>query len=151
MRYQYLSPYPRSNLVGGEFSRGINGASVPYGYPTSQPEQLPYTTRHAAQGRSCDAPVMPDSATMIAAVQPVGRGQPFRCAVCRERSRCSRYRPAMPDVPNLRPATRDELMLSLSFALRFNGRKRAHSADELMVQITAERLVEYLDRTGMWS
>ena len=35
----------------------------------------------------------------------------------------------MPDTPNLRPATRDELTQSLSFALRFNGRKRVHDAD----------------------
>jgi hypothetical protein len=31
----------------------------------------------------------------------------------------------------------------MSFALRFNGRKRVHGADELMAQITAERLVDY--------
>jgi hypothetical protein len=58
------------------------------------------------------------------------------------------YRPAVPDTPNLRPAARDELTQSLSFALRFGGRKRIHSADELMAQITAERLVEYLERAG---
>jgi len=54
----------------------------------------------------------------------------------------------MPDTPNLCPATRDELMQSLSFALRFNGRKRTHDADELMARVTAERLVEYLERSG---
>ena len=54
----------------------------------------------------------------------------------------------MPDRPNLRPATRDELTKSLSFALRFNGRQRIHSVDELMAQITAQRLVEYLERAG---
>jgi hypothetical protein len=47
----------------------------------------------------------------------------------------------MPDTPNLRPATRDELTRSLSFALRFNGRRR-------IAQITVERLVEYLERAG---
>ena len=46
----------------------------------------------------------------------------------------------MPEPPNLRPATRDELTQSLSFALRFNGRKRVHDADEMMARITAERL-----------
>jgi hypothetical protein len=54
----------------------------------------------------------------------------------------------MRDTPNLRPAARDELTQSLSFAVRFNGRKRVHGADELMAQITAERLVEYLERAG---
>jgi hypothetical protein len=54
----------------------------------------------------------------------------------------------MPDTPNLRPATRDELTQSLSFALRFNGRRRIHRADEFMAHITAERLVEYLERAG---
>jgi hypothetical protein len=59
------------------------------------------------------------------------------------------YRPAMPDTPNLHPATRDELTQSLSFALRFNGRKRARSADELMAQITVERLVERFGAGGI--
>jgi hypothetical protein len=54
----------------------------------------------------------------------------------------------MPDPPNLRPATRDELAQSLSFALRFNGRKRVQDADETMARITAERLVEHLERSG---
>jgi hypothetical protein len=54
----------------------------------------------------------------------------------------------MPDTPNLRPATRDELTQSLVFALRFNGRKRVHDADETMARIIAERLVEHLERSG---
>jgi hypothetical protein len=39
------------------------------------------------------------------------------------------YRPPMPDTPNLRPATPDELTQFLSFALSVNGRKRVHDAD----------------------
>jgi hypothetical protein len=54
----------------------------------------------------------------------------------------------MPDTPKLRPATRDELAQSLSFALRFNGCKRVHTADEMMAEITAERLIEHLERSG---
>jgi hypothetical protein len=54
----------------------------------------------------------------------------------------------MPDAPTLRPATRDELTQSLSFALRCNGRKRTHDADETMARITAEGLVEHLERSG---
>jgi hypothetical protein len=46
------------------------------------------------------------------------------------------------------PCTRDALTQSLSFALRFNGRKREHGADEIMAQITAERLIEHLERSG---
>jgi ubiquinone/menaquinone biosynthesis C-methylase UbiE len=33
-------------------------------------------------------------------------------------------------------------------ALRFHGRKRVHDADEMMARITAERLVEHLERSG---
>jgi hypothetical protein len=54
----------------------------------------------------------------------------------------------MSETSKLRPATRDELAQSLSFALRFNGRKREHGADEIMAQITAERLIEHLERSG---
>jgi hypothetical protein len=54
----------------------------------------------------------------------------------------------MSDTPKLRPATRDELAQSVSFALRFNGRKREPGADEIMANITAERLIEHLERPG---
>ncbi len=58
------------------------------------------------------------------------------------------YRPIMSGTPDLRPATRDEFAQSLSFALRYNGRKREHDADETMARITAERLVEHLEWSG---
>jgi hypothetical protein len=54
----------------------------------------------------------------------------------------------MPDPSNLRPATRDELTQSLTFALRFNGRKRVYDADETMARITAERLVVLAQQLG---
>jgi hypothetical protein len=53
----------------------------------------------------------------------------------------------MPD-SNLRPATRDELLQSLSFALRFDGRKRHHRADDAMAQITAEHLAKHIEGSG---
>jgi hypothetical protein len=46
-----------------------------------------------------------------------------------------RYRPAMPDAPHLRPATPDEIADALSFALRYQGRKRVIHADDPMAQI----------------
>jgi hypothetical protein len=54
----------------------------------------------------------------------------------------------MPEPPNLCPATSAELTQSLCFALRFNAPKRVHDADETMARITAERLVEHLERSG---
>ena len=58
------------------------------------------------------------------------------------------YRPAMSDEPRLRPATADEIAETLSFALRYDGRKRVHHADDAMARITAERLVRHLERSG---
>jgi|SRR5271166_3344077 len=49
---------------------------------------------------------------------------------------------------NLKPATPDDLASALAFALRFQGRKRAHNADEIMAEIVAERLVDHLERAG---
>lgn len=49
---------------------------------------------------------------------------------------------------DLSPATREELISSLSFALRFAGRKRTHQADDLMARIAAEHLVDHLARNG---
>ena len=52
------------------------------------------------------------------------------------------------DKLGLRPASAQEMQESLSFALRFAGRKRVHHADDAMARITAERLVQHLERSG---
>ena len=52
------------------------------------------------------------------------------------------------DKPGLRPATAQEIEESLSFALRYAGRRRVHHADEVMARITAERLVRHLEQSG---
>ena len=54
----------------------------------------------------------------------------------------------MPNEPHLRPATPDEIATALSFALRYDGRKRVHHADDAMARITADRLVRHLERSG---
>lgn len=41
------------------------------------------------------------------------------------------------DKLSLRPASAQEIQESLSFALRFAGRKRVHHADDAMARITA--------------
>ena len=51
-------------------------------------------------------------------------------------------------IPPPRPATADELIESLAFALRYEGRKRVHHADDMMARITAERLVRHLRGSG---
>ena len=48
----------------------------------------------------------------------------------------------------LRPATQDEIADAVSFALRYDGRRRVHHADEIMARITAERLAKHLERSG---
>lgn len=52
------------------------------------------------------------------------------------------------DDQRLRPATEAEIAESLSFALRYDGRKRVNHADEMMARITAERLVRHLRESG---
>ena len=55
----------------------------------------------------------------------------------------------MSDDPSaLSPATFEDVADALAFALRFQGRKRVHNADELMSAIVAKRLVEHLERSG---
>ncbi len=54
----------------------------------------------------------------------------------------------MTDAPQLRPATPDEIADALAFALRYDGRKRVHDADEPMGRITADRLVRHLEASG---
>ncbi len=52
---------------------------------------------------------------------------------------------AMLDADKLTPADPADLADALAFALRFQGRKRVHSADELMAEIVAKRVVEQLE------
>ncbi len=49
---------------------------------------------------------------------------------------------------NLAPADPRDLADALAFALRFQGRKRVHNADEIMAEIVARHLVEHLESAG---
>jgi hypothetical protein len=48
----------------------------------------------------------------------------------------------------LRPASADEIVAALSFALQYEGRKRVHDAADAMARVTAERLVRHLQQSG---
>jgi len=48
----------------------------------------------------------------------------------------------------LHPATVQEIKENLSFGLLYEGRKRAHHADNVMAEITVDRLVRHLERPG---
>jgi hypothetical protein len=54
----------------------------------------------------------------------------------------------MPDELQLSPATPEDLVDALSFALRFEGRRRVYHAEDSMARITADRLVRYLEKSG---
>lgn len=54
----------------------------------------------------------------------------------------------MQNTPALRRASPDEIAETLAFALRYEGRKRVHHADDAMAQIAAIRLVRHLERSG---
>ncbi|MBS0642857.1 MAG: hypothetical protein JSS43_23575 [Proteobacteria bacterium] len=53
-----------------------------------------------------------------------------------------------PAPPRLTPATDEDLIQALAFALSYSGRRRTHQGDELMARIAAERLVEYLQKSN---
>ena len=46
------------------------------------------------------------------------------------------------------PADRKDLEDAVAFALRVEGRKRIHQADEYMAAIAAERFARHLERAG---
>ncbi|GBQ85990.1 hypothetical protein [Asaia krungthepensis] len=48
----------------------------------------------------------------------------------------------------MRAAEPREIADALTHALRFDGRRRVHDADELMATLVAERLVAHLARCG---
>ena len=49
----------------------------------------------------------------------------------------------------LRPATPDEVDGVLSYGLQFKGKRRVHTADDVMARVTAERLREIMEQSGM--
>ena len=54
----------------------------------------------------------------------------------------------MPDADKLTPADPCDIASALAYALRFQGRKRVHNADEIMAEIVAKQLVDHLERSG---
>jgi hypothetical protein len=59
------------------------------------------------------------------------------------------YRGGMTDAPErLTPAEPEDLADALTFALRFDGRRRKNDAGEFMARIVAKRLVDHLERSG---
>ncbi len=62
--------------------------------------------------------------------------------------RLGRRVPMSEPADHLTPADPSDLAEALAFALRFQGRKRVHNADELMLEVVATRLVEHLERAG---
>jgi 8-oxo-dGTP diphosphatase len=54
---------------------------------------------------------------------------------------------AIAEEPRLTPATVEDLEQALAFALRFDGRKRTHTGDELMARITAALVAIHIDRS----
>jgi len=56
--------------------------------------------------------------------------------------------PVTETAEGLTPASPADLADVLAFALRFEGRKRVHDADEIMAALVAKRLVRYLERAG---
>src|SRR5271166_994991 len=59
-----------------------------------------------------------------------------------------RMRPPMPDADKLTPRPPAWRADAIAFALRFEGRRRVHQADEYMAAIAAERVVRHLERAG---
>ena len=52
------------------------------------------------------------------------------------------------DKDALRPASPGEFQDTLAHGLQFKGRKRVHTADDVMARVTAERLAELVEQSG---
>ena len=63
---------------------------------------------------------------------------------------CSHRRAIVASMPDdkLTPADPVDLAWSIAFALRFEGKKRWHDADDMMAAIVADRIVKSLERSG---
>ena len=56
--------------------------------------------------------------------------------------------PAPTATASLRPAEPDELLETLAFALRYDGRRRVDTAGEMTARIAAKHLAEHLRMSG---
>src|SRR3954451_24331285 len=54
----------------------------------------------------------------------------------------------MTNAPPLRPADPADVADALAYALRYDGNRRVHHADEVMARITAEHLIRHLAQAG---
>ena len=54
----------------------------------------------------------------------------------------------MSRAPPLRPADPADVADALAYALGYDGKRRVHHADDAMARITAERLIQHLERAG---
>ena len=54
----------------------------------------------------------------------------------------------MTEASTRRPADSVELIDTLAYALRYDGKKRVHHADEVMARVTAEYLIQHLEQAG---
>jgi hypothetical protein len=54
----------------------------------------------------------------------------------------------MTEASTRRPADSVELIDTLAYALRYDGKRRVHHADEVMACITAEYLIRHLEQAG---
>ena len=54
----------------------------------------------------------------------------------------------MTDETPLKAAAPEDIVDGLAFALRFEGRRRVHHADDAMSRITADLPVRHLERSG---
>jgi hypothetical protein len=48
----------------------------------------------------------------------------------------------------LRPADSAEVADALAYALRYDGNRRVHHADDVMARIAAEYLIQHLEQAG---
>jgi len=55
----------------------------------------------------------------------------------------------MTSAPLLRPADPADVADALAYALRYDGKRRVHHADDAMARITAEYLIRHLERAGL--
>ena len=54
----------------------------------------------------------------------------------------------MTEASTRRPADSVELIDTLAYALRYDGKKQVHYADDVMARITAEYLIRHLEQAG---
>jgi hypothetical protein len=145
--FDSLARAARSASAWASLIHIVTGHNAPLGLEASEPRSFSpaFVLRHAWCRRRDVVPFLPRNAATNARCPT---SPTHECVASADHTAPGQQKgPSLARWPCC-PATADEISDALSFALRYDGRKRVNNADIFMARITAERVVHHPTASG---